>query len=80
MRAFVAMRQLITEVKTNPIVQLEKKVEALSEYIEEILADVNEVNEDTRTQLELINEAIAELQVEHKSKLHRKRIGFTPFE
>lgn len=76
MRAFVAMRQMVTEAKNNPIVQLEKKVEALSQYVEEILEDVNEVNEDTRMQLELINEAIAELQVKHKPNHSRKRIGF----
>lgn len=80
MRAFVAMRQLISEVKASPIIQLEKKVEALSDYVEEILADVNEVNEDTRMQLELINEAIAELQVKHKRIPPRKIIGFTSCE
>ncbi len=68
----------LAAVVGNPIVQLEKKVEALSEYVEEILADVNEVNEDTRMQLELINEAIAELQVKHRSNPPRKRVGFTP--
>lgn len=77
MRAFVAMRQMISDTKGSPIVQLEKKVEALSEYIEEILADVNDVNEDTRMQFELINEAIAELQVKHRGNPPRKRIGFT---
>lgn len=77
MRAFVAMRQMISETRVSPLAQLEKKVEALSEYVEEILADVNDVNEDTRMQLELINEAIAELQVKHRSNQPRKRIGFT---
>lgn len=77
MRAFVAMRQMISDTQGSPIVQLEKKVEALSEYIEEILADVNDVNEDTRMQFELINEAIAELQVKHRGNPPRKRIGFT---
>ena len=35
-------------------------------------------NEDTRIQLELINHALAELQVEHKEREGRKRprIGF----
>lgn len=77
MRAFVALRQMLTDAKTNPVVLLERKVEALSKYVEDILADVNEVNEDTRMQLDLINEAIAELQVKHKNNYERKRIGFT---
>lgn len=77
MRAFVALRQMLTDAKTNPIVLLERRVEALSQYVEDILTDVNEVNEDTRMQLDLINEAIAELQVKHKNIHERKRIGFT---
>ncbi|MDE7376995.1 MAG: ORF6N domain-containing protein [Muribaculaceae bacterium] len=77
MRAFVAMRQMLTDAKANPIALLERKVEDLSKYVEDILTDVNEVNEDTRMQLDLINEAIAELQVKHRSCHDRKRIGFT---
>ena len=42
----------------------------------EILADQNDINESTRAQLEAINTALAELQVEHRQKPKRKPIGF----
>jgi len=42
--------------------EVEKKVEFLKQYVEDILADNNDINEDTRMQLELINEDIAKLQ------------------
>ena len=38
------------------------KLELLSQYIEDVLADNNDINEDTRMQLELINQKLAELQ------------------
>jgi hypothetical protein len=34
----------------------------LKAYIEEIFTDQNDINEDTRMQLELINQSLAELQ------------------
>ena len=45
--------------------------------MEEIFADQNDINEDTRIQLELINQTLAELQVHQKlsDKPHRP-IGF----
>jgi len=37
----------------------------------------NDINEDTRTQLELINQTLAQLQSENKEKnTPRKKIGF----
>jgi hypothetical protein len=42
--------------------EVEKKVDFLKQYVEEILADNNDINEDTRMQLELIGEDIAKLQ------------------
>ena len=46
-------------------------------YIESLLADYNDINEDTRMQLELINESLAALQVKHK-ELNKPRtpVGF----
>ncbi|MCL2598095.1 MAG: ORF6N domain-containing protein, partial [Paludibacter sp.] len=39
--------------------------------------DYNDINEDTRTQLELINQTLAQLQSENKVKnTPRKKIGF----
>lgn len=70
MRVFTAMRQLIIVAK-----QSEDKIEELRRYIDEIFSDQNDINEDTRMQIELINEAIAELQV--KKSFPRNPIGCT---
>ena len=54
----------------------------LKEYMEEVFADQNDINEDTRMQLELINQTLAELQVRHKEheKKPRPRIGFIRYD
>lgn len=64
MRAFVAARQLIAIPRIDRIGQLENQVEELKGYIEEVFADYNDINDDTRTQLELINQTLAELQAQ----------------
>jgi len=77
MRAFVAIRGLvISSGDTN--VQLRQEVRELKEYIEDVFTDQNDINEDTRIQLELINQTLAELQVRSKKqeKVKRSRIGF----
>lgn len=77
MRAFVAMRQLISNPPTDKNSLLQREVKELKEYIEEMFADQNDINEDTRTQLELINRTLAELQVQKKlSSTPRRPIGF----
>jgi hypothetical protein len=58
------------------VVQLRKNFEELKLDIEDILHDQNDINESTRTQLEAINAAIAELQVEHRKRPKRRPIGF----
>lgn len=63
MRAFVAVRQLIANPPTDKSSLLQREVKELKEYIEEMFADQNDINEDTRMQLELINRTLAELQV-----------------
>ena len=77
MRAFVTVRQMIT---ANPIglrlTTLEKNFEELKQDLEEIFADYNDINEDTRLQLEAINSALADLQVTHKKRTSHRRIGF----
>ena len=77
MRAFVTVRQMIT---ANPIglriTTLEKNFEELKQDLEEIFADYNDINEDTRLQLEAINSALADLQVTHKKRTDHRRIGF----
>ena len=62
MRAFVAIRQMIASPKTNKIDELEKRMDAIENYIEEVFSDYNDINDDTRMQLELINQTLAELQ------------------
>lgn len=63
MRAFVAVRQLLLFPSTNPVQELQNEVKELKEYIEEVFADYNDINNDTRMQLELINQTLAELRV-----------------
>lgn len=78
MRAFVAIRQMLSTPVTSPVEKLQQEVKELKEYIEEVFADYNDVNEDTRMQLELINETLAELQsnkIREREK-SRSRIGF----
>lgn len=76
MRAFVAVRQMIA---ANPVAlrlsTLEKNFEELKQDLEEIFTDYNDINEDTRAQLDAINTTLAELQTKTKTTPHR-RIGF----
>ncbi len=77
-RAFVAMRQLITAApQIDRVGQLEQQMKELKGYIEEVFADYNDINDDTRMQLELINQTLAELQTKKKlEEKPRRRIGF----
>ena len=77
MRAFVAVRQLIISSPENEIKELKNEMKKLKKYIEEVFTDYNDINEDTRMQIELINETLAEMQVKNKelNKPH-PRIGF----
>ncbi len=76
MRAFVTIRQMITE--NSPLKRLstlEKDFNALKQDLEEIFADYNDINEDTRAQLEAINLTLAELQAKPKAPA-RRPVGF----
>lgn len=76
MRAFVAVRQLIAN-PINRIAQLQDELKELKNYIEEVFTDYNDINDDTRMQLELINRALAELQAQKRlSEKPRNPIGF----
>ena len=76
-RAFVAIRQLIAKFPVDRVGQLENQMEELKNYIEEAFTDYNDINEDTRIQLELINQTLAELQSKKASNdKPRPRIGF----
>lgn len=77
MRAFVTVRQMIA---ANPVAlrlsTLEKNFQELKQDLEGIFADYNDINEDTRIQLDAINTALADLQSDRKKAPPRKRIGF----
>lgn len=75
-RAFVTMRQMITD--NSPLERLstlEKNFEELKQDLEEIFADYNDINEDTRAQIEAINTTLAELQTKPKAASGRP-VGF----
>ena len=77
MRAFVAVRRLISNPPVDKNAELREEMKKLKDYMEEIFADQNAINEDTRIQLELINQTLAELQVHQKlSDKPRRPIGF----
>ena len=76
-RAFVAIRQLITNPPIDRVGELEKQMKELKDYIEDVFADYNDINDDTRMQLELINQTLAELQSRKKiEEKPRNPIGF----
>lgn len=77
MRAFVEFRRIAAALPTNTddIKELKREMQGIKDYIEEILSDQNDINEENRMQLELINQALAELQVERKTS-ERRPIGF----
>ena len=77
-RAFVAVRQLVLNARpTDRMAELERQMHELKRYIEESFADYNDINEDTRMQLELISEALAELQAQKRiAEKPRRPIGF----
>lgn len=71
-RAFVAVRQMITD--NSPLKRLstlEKNFNELKQDLEEIFADYNDINEDTRAQIEAINTTLAELQAKPKNTPRR---------
>jgi len=78
MRAFVYVRQVVLNARpTDRTTELEKQMCGLKQYIEEVIRDYNDINEDTRIQLELINQSLAELQVHKKiAERPRRPIGF----
>ncbi len=77
MRAFVAVRQLLASPPINEMKELQNEFWELKQYIEDVFTDYNDINEDTRMQLEFINETLAELQIKNKElNKPRKPIGY----
>ena len=78
MRAFVAVRNLILNPPpSDRVTELENRMKELQDYIEDVFTDQNDINEDARMQLELINQALAELQTQRQTpNSPRRRIGY----
>lgn len=83
MRAFVAVRQAVSALQASELhyEQLSHKVDQLNAYVEEILHEQNDINDqqeqtnmEVALQLEVINDALDKLR-DTKSK-PRKPIGF----
>lgn len=76
-RAFIAIRQMVSAPPANKVQELQNEIKELKEYVEEVFADYNDINEDTRVQLDLINQTLAELQAQNKiANKPRNPIGF----
>ncbi len=77
MRAFVAIRRMAAALPNAAaeVAQLRKDFEDLKLDIEDILHDQNEINEDTRAQIEAISTALSELQSKEPREKPRRKIG-----
>ena len=76
MRTFVAIRQSSTH-RVGKLSALQTELKELKANLEEVFADYNDINEDTRVQIELINQSLAELHSDKKQHAKpRNKIGF----
>ena len=76
MRAFVSVRQMLSNPIERRFETIETQVKELKQYMEEVLVDQNDINEDTMIQLELINQTLAELQAKDNICKGRNKIGY----
>lgn len=77
MRAFVVVRQMLLNPPVNKMSELQNQINELRKCMDDMFADQNDINEDTRMQLELINQTLAELQVKDRNlKDRRRQIGY----
>lgn len=77
MHAFVAIRQTVAISPTDKLAVLQYEMSELKAYLEDVFADQNDINEDTRMQIELINQSLAGLQSDKQRTLvPRRRIGY----
>ena len=75
MRAFVELRKL-TQLATASYQTLQKEIDEVKEYIEDILHDQNDINEQHGAQLEAISIALSELQTQKHQEKPMQQIGF----
>jgi len=77
MRAFVFVRQLILNPPADNFIKLQQEVKQLKEYVENVFSDYDDINENTRLQLEQINQTLAEMQTNRQlPDKPRRKIGF----
>ncbi len=76
-RAFIAIRQLVLNSPADKVSELQNEIKELKQYVEEVFTDYNDINEDTRLQLEQINQTLAQMQMRKQlPEKSRRRIGF----
>ena len=75
MRAFVELRRL-TQMASASYQELQREINDVKNYIEDILKDQNDINEENSAQLEAISMALAELQVQKRQEKPHNPIGF----
>ncbi|MDH6357542.1 ORF6N domain-containing protein [Parabacteroides sp. PF5-9] len=78
MRAFVALRNVLTAAKDNDLLPaLMDRIKTLEEVSEETLAAINDLSEDTQKEFDDIYIALAELAAKHKQvNKPRNPIGY----
>ncbi len=75
MRAFVELRRL-TQFAAANYQDLQREIDEVKEYIEDILHDQNDINEQHGAQLEAISIALSELQTQKRQEKPMRQIGF----
>jgi hypothetical protein len=58
-RAFVAVRNLILNPPVTDVKELQNEIRQLKQHIEEVFTDYNDINEDTRAELDNINQKLS---------------------
>ena len=75
MRAFVELRRL-TQLAATSYQTLQREIDEVKDYIEDILRDQNDINEEHSAQLEAIGMALTELQMQKRKERPIRPIGF----
>ena len=75
MRAFVELRRL-TQLAAASYQELQREINDVKDYIEDILRDQNDINEEHSAQLEAIGMALTELQMQKRKEKPIRPIGF----
>ena len=75
MRAFVELRRL-TQLAATSYQTLQREIDEVKDYIEDILRDQNDINEEHGAQLEAISIALTELQTQKRKEKPIIPIGF----